>query len=107
MGTGLLHWTAHVRALHLQEKWILNYLNTRKAIWKHALDPWFCRTGLGRGAEGPFSLRCRTLRYIGDIPHGYLGGKSWIFWPTPTPFTAMCHRPRIHQGVRSSALRGV
>ena len=26
----------HVKAL--QAKWILNYLNTRKAIWKHGLD---------------------------------------------------------------------
>ena len=48
MGTGLLHWTAHVKAL--QAKWILNYLNARRAVWKHALDAWFCRTGLGRGA---------------------------------------------------------
>ena len=25
------------------------------------------------------------MRYFGDIPHGYLGEKSWIFWPTPSP----------------------
>ena len=48
MGLGLLDWPSHVKAL--QAKWILNYLNARKALWKHGLDAWFCRTGLGRGA---------------------------------------------------------
>lgn len=48
LGLGLLNWPSHVKAL--QTKWILNYLNARKALWKHGLDAWVCRTGLGRGA---------------------------------------------------------
>eukprot|EP00967_Tisochrysis_lutea_P004881 scaffold5761_cov39-Tisochrysis_lutea.AAC.1 len=35
------------------------YLNARKAVWKHALDAWFCRAGLGRGAVMSSCPPCR------------------------------------------------
>ena len=79
MGIGLLHWTTHVRAL--QTKWILNYLNARKAIWKHALDAWFCRTGLrtrprGRSILNPYKdahLQHQGKPGTADILEGRLG----------------------------------
>ena len=76
MGTGLLNWTTHVKVKALQAKWILNYLNARKATWKHALDAWFCRTGLGRGAVFstiPPATLTHSLRGNPALPTFYSG----------------------------------
>eukprot|EP00962_Isochrysis_galbana_P016560 scaffold4749_cov137-Isochrysis_galbana.AAC.8 len=48
LGTGLLDWDSHVKAMQVQ--WLLKYLDASASTWKLLLDCWFARTSLGRAA---------------------------------------------------------
>ena len=48
LGIGLMPMKEHIKAL--QAIWIIRYLTPSTADWKIALDQWFNRTPLGRGA---------------------------------------------------------
>ena len=108
MGTGLLQcqWTTHVKAL--QAKWILNYLNTRKAIWKHALelDAWFCRTGLGRGAvlsTVPMKTLTRSIRGNPALPAFWKDAlATFRSLETNSPLTTHTRRSTITTSVAQS-----